>query len=239
MLPAKARGRRAAWRARSSCRATRRVHIRRRAHDCRPPSERCRPGPSRAGPGDLDALAALEHQVFATDRIAGAASAACSPRRVRGCSAAECDGAFAGYALVLFRRNAGVARLYSIAVAPRFSGRRVGAALLDAAESAAMERSCTVLRLEVREENAAAVALYRKSGYASSGVIRITTRTARRRCGSRSVLEPQCLPPARAPPPYFHQTTEFTCGPACVMMALAWADPSWRPGSRPGIQAVA
>src|SRR5207247_6735748 len=30
-------------------------------------------------------------------------------------------------------------------------------------------------------------------------------------------------------PPYFHQTTEFTCGPACVMMALAWADPSLRP----------
>ena len=27
-----------------------------------------------------------------------------------------------------------------------------------------------------------------------------------------------------APPPYFHQTTEFTCGPACMMMALAWAD---------------
>jgi hypothetical protein len=25
------------------------------------------------------------------------------------------------------------------------------------------------------------------------------------------------------PPPYFHQTTDFTCGPACMMMALAWA----------------
>ena len=31
------------------------------------------------------------------------------------------------------------------------------------------------------------------------------------------------------PPPYFHQTTEFTCGPACMMMALAWAKPNLQP----------
>ena len=30
-------------------------------------------------------------------------------------------------------------------------------------------------------------------------------------------------------PPYFHQTTDFTCGPACIMMALAWADRAFKP----------
>ena len=37
------------------------------------------------------------------------------------------------------------------------------------------------------------------------------------------------LPGLASPPPYFHQTTDFTCGPACMMMALAWADRNFRP----------
>src|SRR5205809_1033925 len=42
----------------------------------------------------------------------------------------------------------------------------------------------------------------------------------------RLVPDPKAL---AAPPPYFHQTAEFTCGPACIMMALAWADRSFQP----------
>ena len=34
---------------------------------------------------------------------------------------------------------------------------------------------------------------------------------------------------SRNAPPYFHQTTDFTCGPACIMMALAWADRNFKP----------
>ena len=37
------------------------------------------------------------------------------------------------------------------------------------------------------------------------------------------------VPALKAAPPYIHQTTEFTCGPACIMMALAWADRSFKP----------
>src|SRR5207249_11615291 len=37
------------------------------------------------------------------------------------------------------------------------------------------------------------------------------------------------LPDLKAPPRYFHQTSEFTCGPACIMMALAWADRRFEP----------
>ena len=33
----------------------------------------------------------------------------------------------------------------------------------------------------------------------------------------------------KSAPPYFHQTSEFTCGPACIMMALAWADRKFKP----------
>src|SRR6516162_8974963 len=45
-------------------------------------------------------------------------------------------------------------------------------------------------------------------------------------------FEKRLVPNLRAlavAPPYFHQTTEFTCGPACIMMALAWADRKFKP----------
>jgi ribosomal protein S18 acetylase RimI-like enzyme len=198
-----------------------RVHtLAHRQHD----TTRIRP----AGPGDLDALVALEDQVFLTDRIRrrGFRRFLASPS-VR-FLAAECEGAFAGYVLVLFRGNAEVARLYSIGVAPQFSGRGIGAALLDAAEDAALERNCTALRLEVDEENATAVALYRRSGYREFGRHPHYYEDGGTALRFEKHLRPR-LQRLEQPPPYFHQTTEFTCGPACLVMALAWADPSLRP----------
>jgi ribosomal protein S18 acetylase RimI-like enzyme len=180
------------------------------------------------GAADLDALVALEDQAFLTDRISrrGFGRFLTSPSSVL--LAAECDGQLAGYALLLLRAGSAVARLYSIGVAPRFAGRRIGTALLAAAESAAIERDCTRLRLEVHEENAAALAFYRKSGYHEFGRHPDYYEDG----GTALRFEKRLVPRLRGldrAPPYFHQTTEFTCGPACVMMALAWADPSLRP----------
>ena len=50
------------------------------------------------------------------------------------------------------------------------------------------------------------------------------TRTMPTRCCSRKRLQP-ALRGLKRTPPYRHQTTDFTCGPACLMMALAWAKP--------------
>jgi ribosomal protein S18 acetylase RimI-like enzyme len=188
------------------------------------PDIRIRP----AEPADLAALTALEARVFRTDRIPRrgfrrflASPSAAVLVAVRGEE-------LAGYALVLFRANAGVARLYSIAVAPEAGRRGIGTALLAAAEEAAMARGCAVLRLEVHERNAAAIARYRKAGYAVFG--RHSDYYEDR--GHALRFEKRLAPRLRGlerPPPYVHQTTEFTCGPACVMMALGWADPSLRP----------
>jgi ribosomal protein S18 acetylase RimI-like enzyme len=126
----------------------------------------------RIRPGDADDLAALldlEQRVFATDRM--------SRRSLRhfltsptACSVvAERDGATAGYALILFRPNSMIARLYSIAVAPDCMGRGIGPALLAAAEEAARAHSCGYLRLEVHEKNRRAIELYRKCGYHEFG----------------------------------------------------------------------
>lgn len=119
--------------------------------------------------GDLAALIDLEDRVFATDRM--------SRRSLRhfltsptACSViADRHGETAGYAVVLFRPNSAIARLYSIAVAPQWTGSGVGPALLAAVEDVARARDCSYLRLEVHEKNQRAIELYRKCGYHEFG----------------------------------------------------------------------
>jgi ribosomal protein S18 acetylase RimI-like enzyme len=181
-----------------------------------------------AEPADVDAIFALEHRVFATDRISRRSLHRFVTSPTAALMVAARHGALAGYALVLFRRGSGTARLYSIAVAPEHSGHGVGVALLAAAEEAAISRDRMFLRLEVHENNAAAITRYKKSGYRLFGRRFDYYEDRGNALRFEKRLTPK-LPRLAHPPPYFHQTTEFTCGPACILMALAWADPSLRP----------
>src|SRR4051794_36430766 len=122
-----------------------------------------------AEPRDLDALVALEQQVFDTDQLSRR-----SLRRFLGVPSAELlvaegRGGLAGTAIVLFRPRSAVARLYSIAVAPHMGGRGVASILLRAAEDCALRRRCGSIQLEVHETNAAAISRYQKSGYREFG----------------------------------------------------------------------
>lgn len=124
--------------------------------------------PRDARPSDLDGLVALE-AMFPGDRLA--------PRQFRRHLASptarlrvvERAGALAGYALVFLRRGTGVARLYSIAVDPAQRGAGLGALLLADAERQARDARRGELRLEVRSDNEAAIALYRRAGYRERG----------------------------------------------------------------------
>lgn len=114
---------------------------------------------------DLEALLALENQVFGTDRMSRR-----SFRRFLTCSRARLivaarHGGIAGYALVLFHSRSAAARLYSIAVVPEATGQGAGSLLLAATEDAARVRGYASMRLEVSVSNAAAIACYRKAGY--------------------------------------------------------------------------
>jgi [ribosomal protein S18]-alanine N-acetyltransferase len=122
-----------------------------------------------ATPADVDDLVRIEERTFHTDRIPrrGFRRFLASPSSAL--MVARHAGTTAGYALVLFRSNSEVARLYSIAVAPEAGRRGIGVALLAAAEAATRARKCTILRLEVHEKNAAAISRYRKAGYAPFG----------------------------------------------------------------------
>jgi ribosomal protein S18 acetylase RimI-like enzyme len=182
----------------------------------------------RAEPGDIDALVKLEHRVFATDRLSRR-----SLRHFLRSPSAEVIVAvehtqLAGIVIVLFRSRSAVARLYSIAVAPHAGGRGVAPMLLDATEAAALARGCRSMRLEVHHGNHAAIARYRKSGYREFGRHRAYYEDG----GDALRFEKRLIADAAAlrdVPPYFHQTTDFTCGPACIMMALAWADRRFKP----------
>jgi ribosomal protein S18 acetylase RimI-like enzyme len=182
----------------------------------------------RAERGDIDALVKLEHRVFATDRL----SRRSLQRFLRSPSAevivAEENAQLAGIVIVLFRSRSVIARLYSIAVAPHASGRGVALMLLDAAEAAALARGSRTMRLEVHHANHAAISRYRKSGYGEFGRHRAYYEDG----GDALRFEKRLVPDVAAlrdAPPYFHQTTDFTCGPACIMMALAWADRKFKP----------
>lgn len=125
-----------------------------------------------ADAGDLHRLLELE-AMFPGDRLSSRQfrrHLASPTARLR---VAECQGGceteVMAYALTLLRARSRIARLYSIAVDPRARGLGVGRCLLDDAQHQAAVAGCGMLRLEVRADNAAAIALYRREGFTCFG----------------------------------------------------------------------
>ncbi|WP_426200860.1 ribosomal protein S18-alanine N-acetyltransferase [Pseudomonas sp. TWP3-1] len=168
---------------------------------------------------DLPALLALETHCFTTDRLTRRSFQWMITRAHAQLMVAERDGQLAGYALVLFHRGTSLARLYSIAIAPAARGLGMGTQLLQRIEACALEHDCAYLRLEVRTDNPAAIALYEKHGYRRFALIhdyyedhadalRLEKRILQHR-DSRNINVA-----------HYQQTTDFTCGPACLLMAM-------------------
>ena len=122
----------------------------------------------RATLQDLDALARLE-QYFPSDRLNRAHLRHLLRRGHADIWACKNEGLLLGDAVVLYRRGAQTARLYSLVVHPDHRRCGVARSLLTAAESTAGVRGCRALRLEVRPDNASAIRLYRKCGYKITG----------------------------------------------------------------------
>jgi [ribosomal protein S18]-alanine N-acetyltransferase len=122
----------------------------------------------RGALADLDALCEFEIRAW-TDRMSRR-----SLRRLLASLSAEvllarADNAVTGAAIVLFRTDSRIARLYSLAVDPRYTGRGIASALLAQAEGVARSRRCLSLRLEVHEKNRGAIKVYCKAGYREFG----------------------------------------------------------------------
>jgi ribosomal protein S18 acetylase RimI-like enzyme len=122
-----------------------------------------------ARPRDLDAIARLENESFDTDRVSRRSLREFLRAKHRPVIAATMDGELAGYALVALRKHARAVRIYSLAVGSRFARRGVGRALMQACEAYGRRHGRSALTLEVRYDNAAAIALYESSGFRQVG----------------------------------------------------------------------
>lgn len=177
----------------------------------------------RAVAADLEALLRLEQACFATDRLSRRSLRTLLSAPSAILLVAEDDAAapagLRGYVLLLFRAGTALARLYSIAVTPEATGQGLGRRLMEEAQAAAISAGKIVIRLEVAVGNLAARRLYDRLGYRIvrrlPGYYEDGEDALRMEKPLRQRLE------AQRRIPYYPQSTEFTCGPACLMMMLA------------------
>jgi ribosomal protein S18 acetylase RimI-like enzyme len=181
------------------------------------------PAPRRAQPADLQALVSIENACFHTDRI--------SPRSFRYFltkSQAEIwvvGDPVVAYGLVLFHRGTSLARIYSLAVNITERGKGLAKCLIDAMEASAREaHKALYIRLEVADDNIGALRLYEGLGY--EPIRRLHHYYEDGHDGIR--LEKRLEINRRIPRdvPYFEQTTDFTCGPASLLMAAKKLNPN-------------
>jgi len=118
---------------------------------------------------DLDAIEALEAAAFTGDRLSRRSLRGFIRAPGRPLIVARFGDRVAGYALLSARVGGRTARIYSLAVDPAQGRRGVGRALLQACERFARAHGREALRLEVRYDNPAAIALYEKIGFRPFG----------------------------------------------------------------------
>lgn len=181
------------------------------------------PAPRPATVNDVKSLTVLEDTCFKSDRIS-----ARSFRYFLTRSQAEIwvigEAEIVAYGLVLFHSGTSLARIYSLAVHPKHRGTGLAKRLMLTLEESARQRSALFIRLEVAEDNQPAQELYKRLGY----------KTIRRlhhyyEDGHDGVRMEKPLKIVREVPsnlPFYAQTTEFTCGPASLLMALKRLDES-------------
>ena len=179
---------------------------------------------------DLNRLVELEDSCFDTDRMSRRSFRHFLQQNQHCFLVAETAAhKVAGYILVFLHRGTHLARLYSIAVDPQQRGQGVARLLLQQAEKLCADAGRVYMRLEVREDNAGAIALYQQLGYRTFGeyhdyyedhadALRLQKRIRHR----QNELS------AQASVPYYAQNTDFTCGPAALMMSMAALNPQQR-----------
>jgi ribosomal protein S18 acetylase RimI-like enzyme len=117
---------------------------------------------------DLDRLVAIENAAFEGDRLSRRSLRAHLTKSTVSLLIAEAEVAgfphVVGYALIAFRAHSKKARLYSIA-SDQQHRLGIGRPMLTACEEEAARRGAESLILEVRADNARAIALYDERGY--------------------------------------------------------------------------
>lgn len=172
---------------------------------------------------DVPVLTEIEARSFDDDRLSRRSFQHLLTRGHAVNLVVESAGRVAGYAIVLLHKGTSLARLYSIAVDPDLRGRGLGAKLLAESERRAAAEGRAFMRLEVRPDNAAAVARYRDAGYREFGLLSDYYADHSEALRMEKPLTLGEAPSLRQMP-FYPQTLDFTCGPACLMMAMKALD---------------
>jgi ribosomal-protein-alanine acetyltransferase len=168
---------------------------------------------------DLEALLVIEQRAFDLDRFSRRTFRYLLTKANATTLVDELDGQVHGYVMILFNTGTSLARLYSLAVDPEYQQKRLGHALLEAAEQASLEEGCIAIRLEVRPDNQQAIRFYEKHGYVKFGIAEDYYEDHAEALRYEKKLAPHPnIDMARVP--YYEQTLEFTCGPSALMMAM-------------------
>ncbi len=164
---------------------------------------------------DLPALIELEGVCFKSDRLSSR-----SFRYFLTKSQAEVwviGEPVQAYGLVLFHRGTSLARIYSLAVHPDARGKGYGRQLMQTLESSSVAHNTLFIRLEVADDNKSALALYESLGYESIRKLQHYYEDGHDGLRMEKRLQLDQVKPAHLP--FYAQTTDFTCGPAALLMA--------------------
>ncbi|MCV2885523.1 GNAT family N-acetyltransferase/peptidase C39 family protein [Aestuariibacter sp. AA17] len=173
---------------------------------------------------DINALTQLEQTCFATDRLSKRQFSYWLKAQHRVFLVAESNGSLLGYGLVIMRKGTRLARLYSIAVSPDARGLGLGKQLIEALEQTTLSFDKLFMRLEVAENNEAAISLYKSMGYKVFGTYTHYYEDNSNALRMQKDIRQQFVARKLSPYPWYQQTTEFTCGPSSLMMALGKLD---------------
>ncbi|MCB1792246.1 MAG: GNAT family N-acetyltransferase/peptidase C39 family protein [Gammaproteobacteria bacterium] len=193
---------------------------------CNPLSETLQAVDTRAASTvDLDALVALEKHCFDSDRISRRQFRHLLTRGHAATFVAEADDGLLGSVVLLFSRGTATARLYSIAVAPEARGRGIARTLIERCEKEAWAQERAWMRLEIRKDNTPSIRLFESLGYRRFG-IHIDYYADHMDAWRYEKALDQRLKPRLDRVSWYEQTLEFTCGPACLIMAMQSLDPT-------------
>jgi ribosomal protein S18 acetylase RimI-like enzyme len=173
---------------------------------------------------DLEALLVIESHCFAIDRL----SRRSFRHHIKSPNSdllvlhnAHSDTKILAYGLVLNHQGTRLARLYSIALHPDLRGKGIAKKLLAALEMSAVKRNRLYMRLEVAINNDAAIQLYQSMAYRVFGEYSDYYEDHSDALRMQKRIRDVHWPSIKNATPWFQQTTEFTCGPAALIMAMA------------------
>lgn len=182
----------------------------------------------KAVASDLVELDELEKLCFTSDLLSRRSFKNLIDSKSARLYVATIDKVITAYILLLFKKGSSLARLYSLAVHPDYRKEGLAGKLMDFIEEAVQTKGAAYIRLEVSVHNAGAIRLYENKGYH-----KYSEKEDYYEDGSTALIyQKKVVHPAKLAlrkTDFYPQSIDFTCGPACLLMAFRGLDKNYTP----------